>query len=104
MVGGGGFGVEFPGGYCTQMDCGGMGGTMCPTGSECLSVGFGMFGYSYCAQTCSGMGDCRMGYECGMPPIGGASGMVCYPSFGFGGDGGFGFDGGFGGDGGFPFP
>jgi hypothetical protein len=44
-----------------------------------------------------------MGYECGTPPIGMVSGMICTPSFGFGGDGGFGFDGGFG-DGGFPFP
>lgn len=87
MVGGGGFGLTFPGGYCTQ-PCGGTGGAMCPMGSQCFA--FGTMGM--CAKTCTSDADCRTaeGYTCMSPPfIGG--GPYCLPPMGGGGDAGMPF-------------
>ena len=96
-VGSGMFSYEFPGGYCTA-ECTAMSGSAeCGAGAECVSVGFGGFGASFCAKTCSSDADCRIedGYSCQAPPlmVGGGSSTYCLPPFDAGGL-----------DGGLPFP
>lgn len=88
--GGGGFGVELPGGYCTA-DCEGPGDTSCGAGSECFSVGFGGFGFSLCVKACDSNDDCRAdeGYTCMAPPIGGDGSLYCLPPRPSRPDGGF---------------
>ena len=103
MVGSGGFSYEFPGGYCTKEGCtAGSGSAECGAGADCYSIGFGGFGSTFCAKTCTSNADCREseGYTCQSPPFGGGTTMYCLPPRDGGGtDGGFSF-----GDGGFPFP
>lgn len=104
MVGSGRFTYEFPGGYCSAECTAGSGSSECGEGADCYSVGFGGFGFAFCAKMCRTDADCRVdeGYTCRPPPFGGGTTMYCLPPM----EGGGGFDGG--GfmipDGGFPAP
>lgn len=108
VVGGGRFSYEFPGGYCSAMCTAGSGSSECGVGADCFSVGFGGFGFAFCAKVCLSDSDCRTaeGYTCQAPPIGGGTTRYCLPPRPGGGDGGFTLpDGGFSfGDGGFALP
>ncbi len=96
-VGSGMFGLELPGGYCSKECTAGSGSTECGAGSDCYSIGFGMWGVTFCAKTCATEADCRgeEGYTCRMPPLGGGTTKYCLPPTGGLPDGGFGFDGSF---------
>jgi hypothetical protein len=108
VVGSGRFSYEFPGGYCSAMCTAGSGSSECGAGADCFAVGFGGFGFAFCAKVCRSDSDCRTaeGYTCQAPPIGGGSTRYCLPPRPGGGDGGFSIpDGGFSfGDGGFRIP
>lgn len=101
VVGGGRFSYEFPGGYCSAMCTAGSGSSECGTGADCFAVGFGGFGFAFCAKVCRADADCRTaeGYTCQAPPIGGGSTRYCLPPRPTGGDGGFSLP-----DGGFSLP
>lgn len=82
----GGFGIEFPGGYCSVQECQDDGD--CPDGSGC----FDSLGQPICLQLCEGDDECRTdeGYQCGSigqgGPGGGGGGQdspsYCLPPFG----------------------
>ncbi len=65
---------SWEGGYCTQ-DCG-ANQPSCPAGAVCLDVGGGTM---RCLKECRvGSGDCRQGYTCVLPSVGGPG--LCEPS------------------------
>lgn len=69
--------LDWPGGYCTLLDCGGEGGE-CPDGAVCLGI---TPNKPACAQACSGSADCRGGdiYGCkALLAPDGALVRVCY--------------------------
>jgi hypothetical protein len=65
-----------PGGYCTQLNCG---GNLCPDKAACVLFNQNVpgcpyddrspsrTGRSYCMKTCESRGDCREGYDCRDP-------------------------------------
>ena len=68
--------LGYPGGYCSQrcvenVDCG-AGGT-CVGGLGGLG---GAFALGTCYKSCGADGDCRTGYSCGNPGLGGLPGMA----------------------------
>lgn len=84
MLGAGGFGVTFTGGYCSAT-CTGMGMGTCEEGAECANLLISM----NCLKTCTTAEDCRAdeGYMCqALPSIGGGGGggsMYCLPMLPF---------------------
>jgi hypothetical protein len=85
MVGGGGFSLEFPGGYCVKPGCDT--NEDCPDGTGCLnSPALAMQGApASCIALCSAPSDCRDGYECNTLPaiIGGDGTTYCLPPLPF---------------------
>ncbi len=69
--------LDWPGGYCTALDCGGAGGA-CPEGTVCLGI---TPNKPACAQVCAGAADCRGGGDYGCKALAdpeGALVRVCY--------------------------
>ncbi len=64
--------LDWPGGYCTVLDCGGAGGA-CPEGAVCLGI---TPNKPACAQTCAGATDCRAGASYGCKTVPDAEGRL----------------------------
>lgn len=70
--------LDWPGGYCTLLDCGGS-GEPCPVGSACLGI---TPNKPACAQVCESVADCREGGEYGCKALSDPDGdliRVCHP-------------------------